>query len=252
MRSVRRAKDGHSDPVALFLSRALAPGPLTVSELEAKARAAGLLGERQSLSDAKRFRAAKRRLAIRSIRTGFGRGGGWLWALSGERARVAEGTVNRSGGTPTSVIYEDTHSRPKQSDVVIPAPATSQPVEALRKPSIPLDWVHGVELLRRLARPSGVPQHRWQLFLDDCARFLDPSRGWAERAAKLGWDAEALFGCDRHRPLDQPGADLLWRVAGGRLIAIYKTWAVVESNGAQHIVHRRPATRGATRPWSLR
>jgi hypothetical protein len=34
------------------------------------------------------------------------------------------------------------------------------------------------------------------------------SSGWAERAAALGWDALALFGCCRHRP------SLSWRETG--------------------------------------
>src|SRR5262249_20623946 len=147
-----------------------------------------------------------------------------FWALPrAPRAAVAEPTLGRSSGAPTSVAYGERHTRPEQRPVVTTARATltSAPVEPLRKHLVPQEWVRGLALLHRQARPSGVPQHRWQLFLDDCARFLDPSNGWAERASRLGWDAEALFGCDRHRPLDQLGAGLLWRVAGGRLIAIY-------------------------------
>jgi hypothetical protein len=40
------------------------------------ARTAGLLGEHQQIRDAKKFRAAKKRLGITSRRDGFGRGGG--------------------------------------------------------------------------------------------------------------------------------------------------------------------------------
>jgi hypothetical protein len=57
--------------------------------------------------------------------------------------------------------------------------------------------------------------------------------------ADLGWDAMSLFGCDRQRPLDRPGAGLLWRVGAGRVIAIRKDWAAIETNGVQHI-----------RPWA--
>ena len=253
MRKIRSAKGDRPDAVALFLEGALGAGPVAVSELEAKARAAGLVGERQNLSDTKSFRAAKKRLAIRSVRTGFGRGGEWSWALAGQHSAAV--ALDRSPGARASVIYEEAHSRPKQREVVTPAPANFQraPEEAPRKPTVPADWVRGVELLRRQARPSGVPQHRWQLFLEDCARFLDPFIGWAVRAAKLGWDAEALFGCDRHRPLDQPGAGLLWRVAGGRLTAIYKDWATIDAgDGAQRVFHRRPGTTNVTLPWLLR
>jgi hypothetical protein len=44
------------------------------------------------------------------------------------------------------------------------------------------------------------------------------SENWAERAARLGWDAMALFGCAPKRPLDYSGsAGLLWAINGGRL-----------------------------------
>jgi len=47
---------------------------------------------------------------------------------------------------------------------------------------------------------------------------------WVERAAALGWDALALFGCCRHCPLDRPGgAGLLWLINGGRLVELLET-----------------------------
>jgi hypothetical protein len=49
----------HSAVVAEFLQNALAGDALGVAELEARARAAGLLGERQRISTAKPFRKAK-------------------------------------------------------------------------------------------------------------------------------------------------------------------------------------------------
>jgi tetratricopeptide (TPR) repeat protein len=58
-----------------FLNRALASGSLAVGELEAKARAAGLLGERQQIHHAKAFKKAKKALGIRSIRDRFRSGG---------------------------------------------------------------------------------------------------------------------------------------------------------------------------------
>jgi hypothetical protein len=42
------------------------------------ARADRLLGERQSITDSKKFRAAKKKLGIISSRDGFGRGGEWF------------------------------------------------------------------------------------------------------------------------------------------------------------------------------
>ena len=59
---------------------------------------------------------------------------------------------------------------------------------------IPLDWVRGVERLHRLPAHAGVPQHRWDVFLNDFDQFIYGRGGWAERAADLGWDTLALFG----------------------------------------------------------
>src|SRR6516164_7611643 len=67
--------------VAEFLRKALADEALGVSKLEAMARAAGLLGEGECITQAKPFRRAKDALGIRSVRTGFGPGGGWVWEL---------------------------------------------------------------------------------------------------------------------------------------------------------------------------
>src|SRR5262245_41851871 len=124
--------------------------------------------------------------------------------------------------------------------------------EAVLNHRVPPDWERGVERLHRQPRPPGVLPHLWQLFLDDCDRFLDPRDGWAERAAALGWDAEALFGCDRRRPLDHPGAGLLWRVAGGRLTTIYREGATIEVDGKQRTFHRRRSAPNITLPWRLR
>jgi len=76
---------------AEFLRKALAVEPLGVPKLDMMARAAGLLGERQRITHAKVFRRAKVLLGIRSIRDGFGPGGGWAWELprgSEERAPI--------------------------------------------------------------------------------------------------------------------------------------------------------------------
>src|SRR3984893_14259031 len=64
-----------------FLQGVLAAGPAAVTEIEATARAAGLLSDRQDISHAKRFKHAKAALGIASIRQGFGRDGEWAWAL---------------------------------------------------------------------------------------------------------------------------------------------------------------------------
>src|SRR6187397_2802587 len=72
-----------------FLRKALAAEPLGVSKLNAMAHAAGLLSERQRITDAKVFRRAKILLGIRSIRDGFGPRGGWAWELPRDREERA-------------------------------------------------------------------------------------------------------------------------------------------------------------------
>ena len=54
--------------VTEFLRDALAVSALGVPELEARARAPGLLGERQSITHLKAFKRAKKSLGIRSLR----------------------------------------------------------------------------------------------------------------------------------------------------------------------------------------
>jgi hypothetical protein len=57
---------GRPDPVGVaaeFLRKELAKGPVLVSELEAAARAAGLLGNGQRITHAKPFKRAKKMAA---------------------------------------------------------------------------------------------------------------------------------------------------------------------------------------------
>jgi hypothetical protein len=53
-----------------FLQRALVGVAVDVTQLEAMARAAGLLGKRQQIQHTKAFKKAKRSLGIRSVRAG--------------------------------------------------------------------------------------------------------------------------------------------------------------------------------------
>jgi hypothetical protein len=71
-----------------FLNHALAAGASAVGELEAEARAMGLLGERQQIQHAKAFKNSKKALGIRSIRNGFGSGGKWAWLMPLQAAKT--------------------------------------------------------------------------------------------------------------------------------------------------------------------
>ena len=190
-----------------FLRGALAKRARPVGELEASARAAGLLNQRQSITRAGAFRRAKGLLRIRSLRAGFGPRSHWLWELP--RASVPSAKAQRASAPPRR---------------------------------IPSHWVEGVAYLNPERPPADVPRHRWRQFVDDCKRFLNSSENWAERAAQLGWDAMALFGCAPRRPLDYSGsAGLLWAVNGGRLVELHRDWAVIDVpvQARQRIFYRR-------------
>ena len=211
---------GHAR-VTAFLRKSLAQGAQDVLTLEAVARTDGLLGDRQRITHAKAFKRAKYSLRIRSVRAGFGPNGGWRWELPCDRA-----------GAST------------------PSPVASQPVRAERR--IPVGWVEGVARLDDYPPPTDVPGHRWRQFVSDCQSFLDPSENWAERAAELGWDARALFGCHRNYPLMHLGsAGLLWAINGGKLLELHRDWAVIELPvDRQRTFNRRDVAAGKViLPW---
>jgi hypothetical protein len=65
----------------------------------------------QRVTDAKTFKAAKKKLGIMSRRDGFGRDGEWSWAFP---ASLTVDTADITPEVPTSVIYAD-YSRPVRS-----------------------------------------------------------------------------------------------------------------------------------------
>jgi hypothetical protein len=212
---------GRPDPVGVaaeFLGKELAKGPVLVSELEAAARAAGLLGSGQRITHAKPFKRAKKSLGVRSVRSGFGSAGEWLWLLEQQH-------------NPSSVAEPASEAAPR----------------------IPSSWIEGVARLDQRRPPPNIPPHRWRQFVSDCNKFLACPGAWAERAAALGWDTLALFGCCRHRPLDRPrSAGLLWTLNGGRLVELHRDWTIVElaENGSRRIFERRRVDAANLRlPW---
>jgi hypothetical protein len=113
--------------------------------------------------------------------------------------------------------------------------------------------IEGVQRLDYVRTPTAVLLIRWHLFLGDCHSFLSSSENWAERAAALGWNALALFGCYRTRPLEHLGsAGLLWAINGGKLVELHRDWAVIErGQDKSRQVHHRRRQDGAhvTLPW---
>jgi hypothetical protein len=76
--------------------------------------------------------------------------------------------------------------------------------------------------------PAGVDRPRWELFIDDAARFLD---GWGAEAEAAGWTPASLFGLHATAPLaryDEMGA--LWLFKGERCEALTAEWLRL-SNG---------------------
>ena len=208
--------------VTAFLRKSLAKAAQDVLTLETMARTEGLLGERQRITHAKAFKQAKHSLRIKSVRAGFGPGGGWRWQLPCDPDRTSAAS-----------------------------PITHPPARAERR--VPVDWIEGVARLSYDRPPTDVPRHRWRQFVTDCHSFLNSSENWAERAAELGWNAKALFGCRPNYPLMHLGsAGLLWAINGGKLVELHRDWAVIELpvNRSQRIFCRRDVAAGkVTLPW---
>jgi hypothetical protein len=223
-----------------FLSHALAGGALAVGELEAKARQEGLLGERQQIQHAKAFKKAKKELGIQSIRNGFGSAGKWAWLMP-PQAAIEIGSVATS--------HLDTEDEQSFLDTKL---ADNRSVQSESR-CIVQQWIDGVQRLDYVRSPPAVPRIRWHLFLGDCHSFLSSPENWAERAAALGWNALALFGCHRTRPLEHLGsAGLLWAVNGGALVELHRDWAVIErrQDQSQQVYHRRRQDEAqVTLPW---
>jgi hypothetical protein len=127
-----------------FLYRALAGGALGVEELEIKARATGLLGERQQIQHAKAFKKAKKALGIRSIRAGFGSSGKWAWLMPPQTATEIDRVAN---------AHLDTNEQTSLSD----AELSGQRVVASESRSIVHEWIEGVQRLDYVRSPTAIP-----------------------------------------------------------------------------------------------
>ena len=172
----------HNAAVADFLQRALVGGAVDVTQLEARARAAGLLGKQQ-IQHAQAFKKAKRSLGIRSIRDGFGSKGKWAWLLPAKPVKPAKKEVDC---TKDGNSCEQTRS--------VSVNLNGLPAELLSG-RIPPHWVDGIARLESHRVPKEVPAHRWRQFINDCHTFLLAKENWAERAAGHGWNDLELFGC---------------------------------------------------------
>jgi len=174
-----------------------------VSEIEARARRAGLLGEGQRITAAKLFKRAKAILGIQSIRQGFGPLGTWAWTLP----------LSDIVGAPEGAghLTPDPDATVTAIQPAVDATHADMPPEFRDVVGVPRSWVGGVARLDRKVHRD-VALHRWHQFVDDCHRFIGSDVGWAQRAADLGWDEVALFGCSPINPLGYLGS------AGGHVV----------------------------------
>jgi len=247
--------------VVTFLRSALIDGPVAVSEIEKSARAAGLLGDRQDLTHAKRFKRAKANLGVQSVREGFGRDGEWTWALpppAKAPAPEAEGHLLAEPKVPAlqtepelAATYGDSVAGAEPSTPKVSLGNDAEmglPPEFRDAVGVPRSWLEGIARLNVHHHPRDVPAHRWREFAADCFKFVLSTQNWGERAADLGWDAFALFGCSPSKPLMYLGcAGLLWLVNGGRIVQLHSDWAEIAANGRDSSKwkksHVSPATR---------
>ena len=222
-----------------FLREALAGGERTVVALQEKARAAGLLGEHQSITDSKVFRSAKAALGIRSRRVGFGRHAVWLWVLPAPPAPEVTTPVT----LPVNVYEVAPSDRTPETSRCSAERGGGRPHGA------PIEWIRGVDILQQRPRPLSIPAHRWRLFVDDSKRFLGSP--CAERAAKLGWDIADLLSGQYPTPHEHLGSSgLLWNLGGGQIVQVHVDGAdFLAADGRSRRFHRRPIQMMVFRPW---
>jgi hypothetical protein len=232
------SRDLRASQIRSFLTEALAGGAETVVALQERARAAGLLGEGQSIGDAKLFKTAKAALGIRSRRIGFGPGAIWFWILAVPPAPQVATTAK-----PSDVYDVDPSDRRPEI-----SPRCAEITGGDRQLA-PIAWTRGVGILQQTPRPSGIPAHRWCIFVEDCGRFV--ASRWAKRAADLGWDAGGLFGSRYANPHEHMGyAGLVWSLAGGRILQIHRDGAdLLTQDGRAHRHRRRPDGMMKFLPW---
>jgi hypothetical protein len=227
------------DTAVDFLRSLFAAGrPVTVTDVELKARDAGLLGT-ESISQSKPFRAARKALGIKP----YQKGRQWLWALPKSIQMPSNGLDGSGSASDAATVKPDIDRARERSPFDKPLGVVAY-------------WASGVARLDSNRPPIDVPRVRWYRFIDDCTNFLDlRGENWATRAAALGWDAISLFGCDRNRPLMHLGqAGLLWLLNGDKLLSLGRDWAMIEAAAtrAQRVFNRRVNPAHVVVAWELR
>jgi Family of unknown function (DUF5335) len=155
-----RAAASRTPAISSFLIRALADGPVLVTELEAGARAVGLLHEGRRIADTRVFKAgqegARSTVPPRRLWDGM-----WSWSLPTKPSNgVPQTQVN-----PLAQCRRGTSARPSMAMVIPTSPAAFQAQyrgwRERAQAGPPAGMGAGVEGLHRLPAHAGVPQHRW-------------------------------------------------------------------------------------------
>jgi hypothetical protein len=242
---------GRDIAVLAFLKDVLIKCPVSVAEVERQARSAKLLRADASVTHAKLFRMAKKKLRIISFRHGFGRGGQWQWSLPADSESDVGGSREpASKNRSATVIYDADLSATEKvtANAAKPEPTSTLGASVRGRIGVPREWVNGVASLNRHRAPMDVPLHRWISFIHDSELFIDL---WAAKAAALGWDAMSLFAYVPTQPLANLNrAGLVWALGGHRLVQLYRDWAAIETVDGHRVFNRR-ATYGTqiTLPW---
>src|ERR1700730_1597047 len=108
-------------PVIAFLQQALTGHTSSIEKLEVMARAAGLLGENQRITNAKLFKRAKKSLGISSLR-------GWIWSsrsVGGGNCHDRAKAPSKPGRENVAVPFQSIGSRGSPVSTLIVRPMTS-------------------------------------------------------------------------------------------------------------------------------
>jgi len=108
--------------------------------------------------------------------------------------------------------------------------------------TVPTEWIEGLEKLRSMPRPVAVNLRLWQHVVEAAGYFMED---WSTRAAALGWDTAAIFGCSASAPMDRLDlAGLVWFLdIGDEIAAMSETTAVIRKRSGATQTFRR------TRPF---
>jgi len=117
--------------------------------------------------------------------------------------------------------------------------ARAHAVQALPEP-----WADGVSRLREMRAPATVPSGAWTMLLVATTALI--GGGFAWKAAGLGWDDVALWGCHPARPMQRVDlAGALWLIGSDEITSVTPTAIALRTRTrAPLMIYRRRARAG--------